>query len=223
MRLNQTAIMDLQQRLPPPPDTTTFALFSGASLGGALLILQFDFVPILDHINLAFHESGHAFFGLLGNLMHWLGGTLGQFVFPLACLVHFLRRAQLLQAAACAYWACENLRYVAFYLGDARSRALPLVGGGEHDWAYLLGRWGLLEHDRSIAGFLVFLSWSGWLAIWAAVAWWWWLGRQEQKQQAELERRQQIIAAARQREAERPTGPQAARMPTPPDSRRPPG
>ena len=27
----------------------------------------------------------------------------------------------------------------------------PLVGGGEHDWAYLLGRLGWLDHDRAIA------------------------------------------------------------------------
>ena len=28
----------------------------------------------------------------------------------------------------------------------------PLVGGGEHDWAFLLGRAGWLEHDQGIAG-----------------------------------------------------------------------
>lgn len=196
--------MPLPKTLPPPPETGAFALFSAVSAVCALLILQFDFVPVLDHVNLAFHESGHLFFALFGNLMGWLGGTLGQFVFPLACLVHFLRREQLLQAGACGYWACENLRYVAYYLGDARRQELPLVGGGEHDWAYLLGRWGLLEYDRSIAAFLVLVSWAGWLTIWGAIACWWWQGEQARKRQAELARRQHIIDAARNRESLRP-------------------
>ncbi len=193
----------LRDRLPPAPDNASFAAFSLACALAAALVMAFDFVQILDHVNLAFHEAGHLFFGLFGELPGWLGGTLGQFVFPIACLLHFLRREQLLQAAGCGYWACENLRYVALYLGDARTQALPLVGGGQHDWAYLLGRFGLLEQDQRIAGLLVFLCWSGWLAIWAAVAWWWWQGRQLAQDAAAALRRQQVIEAARQRERER--------------------
>ena len=48
--------------------------------------------------------------------------------------------------------------------GLRRRRArVPLVGGGEHDWAYLFGRFGLLNQDTAIArsvralGGLVFL------------------------------------------------------------------
>jgi hypothetical protein len=190
-------------RLPPAPDSATFASFSAASALAAGLVLAFDFVPILDHVNLAFHEAGHLFFGLFGELLHWLGGTLGQFVFPIACLLHFLRREQLLQAAGCALWACENLRYVALYVADARTQALPLVGGGQHDWHYLLGRFGLLEQDQTIAGVLVFLCWAGWLAVWAAVGAWWWQGRRQQAGQVEALRRQRIIEAARERERAR--------------------
>ncbi|CAN5302026.1 hypothetical protein BH24GEM2_BH24GEM2_19030 [soil metagenome] len=36
-------------------------------------------------------------------------------------------------------------------MADARAQRLPLVGGGEHDWAYLLGRMGLLEYDQTLA------------------------------------------------------------------------
>jgi hypothetical protein len=35
---------------------------------------------------------------------------------------------------------------------DARAQELPLVGGGEHDWAFLLERAGLLERDQAVAG-----------------------------------------------------------------------
>ncbi len=61
------------------------------------------------------------------------------------------------------------------YIRDARGQLLPLVGGGEHDWAYLLGRLGLLRFDEQIAsavsfaGILVFaaaivlgLRYAGW-------------------------------------------------------------
>ena len=44
----------------------------------ATWVLSFDFVPIVDHVNLAFHEFGHMFFGLFGELMGWLGGSPGS-------------------------------------------------------------------------------------------------------------------------------------------------
>jgi hypothetical protein len=38
------------------------------------------------------------------------------------------------------------------YIKDARTQALPLVGGGEHDWALLLDQWGRLEQDQQLGG-----------------------------------------------------------------------
>lgn len=35
--------------------------------------------------------------------------------------------------------------YTAEYLGDAMAMQLPLVGGGTHDWNWLLSHWGLLD------------------------------------------------------------------------------
>jgi enamine deaminase RidA (YjgF/YER057c/UK114 family) len=43
------------------------------------------------------------------------------------------------------------------YIKDARTQELPLVGGGEHDWAILLGQLGLLPRDQAIGG-AVFLA-----------------------------------------------------------------
>jgi hypothetical protein len=37
------------------------------------------------------------------------------------------------------------------YAADARAQELPLVGGGEHDWAYLLGRLHWLQYDQRVA------------------------------------------------------------------------
>ena len=42
------------------------------------------------------------------------------------------------------------------YIKDAQAQVLPLVGGGEHDWAVLLDQWGWLERDQAL-GRAVFL------------------------------------------------------------------
>ena len=43
------------------------------------------------------------------------------------------------------------------YVKDARAQELPLVGGGEHDWAYLLGELNVLPRDQAI-GHAVWLA-----------------------------------------------------------------
>jgi hypothetical protein len=99
----------------------------------------------MDLVNLAFHEAGHLFFTPLGSTMHFLGGTLGQLIVPGGLVVYFvLRRRQALGAAFCCWWFGESLVNVAVYMADARTLALPLVGGGVHDWNELFFRFGLL-------------------------------------------------------------------------------
>jgi hypothetical protein len=39
---------------------------------------------------------------------------------------------------------------------DARTQELPLVGGGEHDWATLLDQAGWLERDQALGGAVYF-------------------------------------------------------------------
>jgi hypothetical protein len=46
---------------------------------------------------------------------------------------------------------------VSVYVRDARAQQLPLVGGGEHDWAIILGEMGWLWSDQAI-GRAVWLS-----------------------------------------------------------------
>ena len=117
------------------------------------LILAYRY-HFLDGVNLAFHEAGHLFLSWGGQTLHFLGGTIGQLFFPIACAVHFARRGQLFEACICVFWLGESVLYVAEYLGDAKDMALPLVGGHIHDWNWLLRRAGLLDSCRQIA-FLV--------------------------------------------------------------------
>jgi hypothetical protein len=119
----------------------------------AWLVLAYEY-HFLDGVNLAFHEAGHLFLGFGGQTLHFLGGTLGQLFFPLACGFHFRRRGATFEAAVCGLWLGESLMNVAVYLGDARDQALPLVGGHIHDWGWLLARAGLLEQCRPLAALL---------------------------------------------------------------------
>lgn len=115
------------------------------------LIFAYDY-HFLDGVNLLFHEAGHVFFGILGRTIGVAGGTLGQFVFPIACAVHFLRQDQRFEAALMGVWAGENFMYTGRYAADAQAQVLPLVGGHIHDWEWMLSRAGLLEHCELVGG-----------------------------------------------------------------------
>lgn len=126
---------------------------------------------LVDGVNLAAHEAGHMVFRFFGQTMHFLGGTIGQLFFPIAFIVHMLRRGRRFDAAILAIWLAESLMYMAEYLGDAKVQVLPLVGGHIHDWNWLLLRAGLLAHCEIIAALVhVFasmlaiaaLSWAAW-------------------------------------------------------------
>jgi hypothetical protein len=136
-----------------------------------ILIDGDGFIQLLDHANLAFHEAGHLFFGVLGSTFGLYGGTLGQLVFPVVALASFRRRRQAVGAALSCVWLFENLLNIARYMADARARILPLVGGGEHDWYHIFSRWGLLSHDTDIAAVTEALGWLGMIGSML------WLGR----------------------------------------------
>jgi len=106
---------------------------------------------LVDGVNLGAHEAGHMFFRFFGQTMHFLGGSIGQLVFPVAFVVHFARRAQWFEAAVMAVWVAESLMYLAEYMGDAQAQLLPLVGGHIHDWHWLLSRAGLLDRGELLA------------------------------------------------------------------------
>lgn len=114
------------------------------------LVLAYEY-HFLDGVNLLFHEAGHVFAGFFGETMHFLGGTLGQLFFPVACGFHFLQSRQFFESWIMGIWLAESLMNVARYLGDAQAQSLPLVGGHIHDWNWILTRWGMLDHCEGIA------------------------------------------------------------------------
>jgi hypothetical protein len=114
------------------------------------LIFAYDY-HFIDGANLLFHEAGHVFFGIFGQTIGMLGGTLGQLVFPVAAGVQFLTSGRPFDACICGVWLGENFMNVARYMRDAQAMVLPLVGGEIHDWNWLLSRIGLLSHCRGLA------------------------------------------------------------------------
>jgi hypothetical protein len=127
-------------------------LLTGAlALYGVPCLLRPESGRLLDAVDLAIHETGHLVFAPFGELMGFLGGTVLQLALPVAFVVYFWRRSDKHAATVALWWVAQNCWNVSVYVRDARAQALPLVGGGEHDWAYILGRLGWLRYDQAIA------------------------------------------------------------------------
>lgn len=105
----------------------------------------------LDYVNLPFHEFGHILFSPFGETVQFMGGTISQLMWPLILLVYFISRKDPLASSFCLFWFGENFLNISKYVADTRSMALPLVGGGIHDWNFLLGKWHILRYDHTIA------------------------------------------------------------------------
>ena len=123
---------------------------------------------LLDGVDLAIHETGHLVFAPFGEFIGFAGGTLFQLLMPVFFLIYFLRRHDQYAASVALWWIGQNCGHIAVYVADARAQELPLVGGGEHDWEYLLGRTGLLAQDHRIAGAITSV---GYLLVVGAAAW----------------------------------------------------
>jgi hypothetical protein len=139
-----------------------YALFLFQAARGSRLFLMIDlvFIPI--------HEGGHLLFRFFGEFLAVAGGTLLQLGVPLMLATYFVFHRHVQGAAFCMFFFFEQFLPVATYMADARAQQLPLltVGDGDyviHDWAYLFGRLGVLEHDTQIAAAVRILGWAGML------------------------------------------------------------
>ena len=128
-------------------------------------------------VNLPFHEAGHIFFRFFGRWMTSLGGTLGQLMVPVLCLLTFLiKYKNPFAGSVTLWWLAESFMDVAPYINDARSGQLTLLGGltgreadyGYHDWEFILNEIGLLRWDHALAligqgfGILLMLTSFAW-------------------------------------------------------------
>lgn len=114
----------------------------------------------LDRVDLVFHEAGHVIFGFFGDFIGVLGGSIMQVLIPVAMVLYFAARRQLYSAAVTLFWVAQSLFNVSVYVKDARTRALPLLGGEDtlHDWGYILGKLNLLLWDQAVGNVIYALG-----------------------------------------------------------------
>lgn len=133
------------------------ALTTALLVYGIAIVRAGEFAAI-DNVNLPIHETGHIVFGPFGELLGAMGGSLFQVIVPAVFVGYFLRRRDQFAASVALWWVAENLWYVATYVADAQEQALPLVGGGEHDWAFILAELDVLRYDDRIAAMIRFVG-----------------------------------------------------------------
>lgn len=115
-------------------------------------------------VTFGIHELGHVIFSPLGEFLGIAGGSLAQVLAPILAGVTFLYwqrdgepQRDYFALAVAGFWLSFSLHNLALYVGDARRQLLPLLGLSSdpiHDWAYLLGRLGLLSYDLRLAGLI---------------------------------------------------------------------
>jgi hypothetical protein len=106
---------------------------------------------LMDNVDLPIHETGHLVFALFGDFMQFAGGTLFQLILPAIFVGYFVRNKDRHSASVALWWVAQNFWNISVYAADARAQELPLVGGGEHDWAYMLGELHWLQYDQRVA------------------------------------------------------------------------
>jgi len=143
-------------------------LLQAARGTGALLMMDLVFIPV--------HEGGHLLFRLFGEFLMVAGGTLMQLGVPLMLATFFIFQRQIMGTAFCIFFFFEQFLPIATYMADARAQELPLLTVGDsddviHDWNYLFGRLGVLDHDTQIAHAVRVIGWIGMIATVAWMAW----------------------------------------------------
>lgn len=114
----------------------------------------------LHNINLIIHEAGHPIFGIFGEFLGLLGGSLMQVLVPGVIAGYFFLTRQRFALAIALWWTGQSILDVSFYIKDAQERAIPLLGGEAvmHDWHFLLLKLRLLPYDDEIAGIVFCLG-----------------------------------------------------------------
>lgn len=114
-----------------------------------------DYFSLFSGINFGAHEFGHLAFAFFGEVLAVAGGSLMQLLVPIGAAALLVHRRDWFGVVFAACWLSVSMVDLARYVGDARAQELPLVSmspdGGDHDWYWLLDRFGLLRHDLRIA------------------------------------------------------------------------
>lgn len=127
-------------------------------------------------ITLGFHEMGHLLFAWAPQFIGVLMGSVFQIAVPVAVIVVFLRQPDYFGMSVGGFWLSYAMFELSAYVGDARSRDLPLVGFAaqedlEHDWHYILDTLRMLPADHVFAFLLQVLAFAAGAASLAFAVW----------------------------------------------------
>ena len=92
---------------------------------GVVLALHPERYGWLDSLDVAIHEVGHPLFGVFGEFIGMLGGTLMQLLIPALFVWDFRRRGDRHAATVALWWVAQNLWNISVYIKDARAEELP--------------------------------------------------------------------------------------------------
>ena len=145
----------------------------------------------MDLVFIPIHEGGHLLFRFFGEFLAVAGGTFLQLGVPLMLASYFLLHRQVQGVAFCIFFFFEQFLPISVYMADARAQELPLLTVGDtddviHDWNYLFGKFGVLEHDTQIAKIVRVIGWFGMLGTVAWMIWRSLASRQAQTRQTSL-------------------------------------
>jgi hypothetical protein len=118
---------------------------------GWFAFVRGDRVPVLHLVDLGVHELGHLLTYVFPDLITAVAGSAFQILVPVGLAIGFwLGVRDRMAAGLCLAWAGSSAQQVAVYAADAPYQRLPLIGG-EHDWAFILGRLGILDRAEGVA------------------------------------------------------------------------
>jgi hypothetical protein len=171
-----TSLLDVPASISKAEWTVRCIMFAGFAVWGfRVWATDITQIPTFAHLTLIpFHEAGHIVFWPFGTFVRVAGGTLGQWIIPVVCAVALHRQnGDNFGAALATCWLAMSMMDASVYAYDARNPTLPLIGGGTgadsfHDFVYLFGAMGQLEHAQAWGRFMHFV---GTLVMLGSLAW----------------------------------------------------
>jgi hypothetical protein len=135
-----------------------FAVLGWCAVAGWFAFVRNGRVPLLSFVDFGFHELGHMVMYILpiNQVLTAAMGSIFQIAIPAGLAAYFwFTRRDAVAGCVCAAWSATNFQDVSMYVADAPYERLELVGG-EHDWAFILGRehFDQLHNAQTIANVL---------------------------------------------------------------------
>ncbi|MEJ5306228.1 MAG: hypothetical protein WHV63_09830 [Ignavibacteria bacterium] len=119
------------------------------SFAAIYFLLNRGTYTFLDLIDLFIHEPGHLIFGLFGEFIQFLGGTLMQIILPFSVGVVFFLKGQTYLSQIFFFWLGHNFINISVYVDDANKMKLRIIGGA-HDWNWILNKLNIVEYAEEI-------------------------------------------------------------------------